>query len=111
MKGGLLSRDLMFSSQVGQAASAAGVELRTIGDVSSVEDESLVIVDLTMPGLDIATTIAALDSQGVRVLAIGPHVQGEKLTAAEHAGAWRVLTKGQAHRELATVLQEATESI
>ena len=106
MKCYLLSRDLMFSSQVSMAAKSTGVELHTIGDVASIDDPSLVIVDLTTPGLDISTTIAALNAKEVCVIAVGPHVQEERLAAATQAGARRVLTKGQAHRDLAGVLKE-----
>ena len=106
MKCYLLSSDLMFSSQVNMAAKSAGVELQTIGEVASIEDPSLVIVDLTTPGLDISATIAVLNAKDACVIAVGPHVQEERLAAATQAGARRVLTKGQAHRDLASVLRE-----
>ena len=110
MKCYLISRDLMFSSQVSGAAAQAGIEFQTMGtpaDCGVPEEASVVILDLTMPGLNIESAIheaAAITS--TKIIAVGPHVQGEKLEAAKEAGAHFVLSKGQAHRELATVLKE-----
>lgn len=109
MKCMIWSRDLMFSSQATASAGQAGMALSTIASAGDVEEESLVILDLSMPGLDVANAIAECDARNARVIAVGPHVHGEKLEAARDAGAYRVLTKGQAHRELGAVLQEAAQ--
>ena len=112
MKCYLLSRDLMFSSQANGAAGQAGFETQTIGDVEGVvnTEPSVTILDLTMPGLDIAAVVRDLSERGTKIIAVGPHVQGEKLEAAQTAGADLVLTKGQAHRELASVLKKLAAS-
>ena len=105
MKGYLLSKDLMFTSQVHHAAGNAGIELTTIHQTSELDPEfEIAIVDLAFPGLDVSTAIADFKDAKIRVVAVGPHVQQERLAAAESAGAWQVLTKGQAHRDLADVL-------
>ncbi len=97
----------MFSSQASGAASQANLETQTVGSASDVppDAEGVTIVDLSMPGMDVDTVISSLASGNTQVIAVGPHVHGEKLEAAQSAGAHFVLTKGQAHRELAAVLQ------
>lgn len=107
MKCFLLSKDLMFSSQVMASSKTIGCEVRTVSDPSVVDDGAIAILDLTTPSLAIAETIEGLASRDIRVIAVGPHVQIERLQAAKAAGAWQVISKGQAHRELALVLQSA----
>lgn len=114
MKCYVISRDLMFSSQVSGAAARAGVELQTVGSLAacgSAEEASIVILDLTMPGINIRDAIhEATVNTSIKIIAVGPHVQGEKLDAANEAGAHFVLSKGQAHRELATLLSDLAAS-
>jgi CheY-like chemotaxis protein len=108
----VLSRDLMFSSQVAGAARAANVESQTVASAEAVVAAALdspntlaVLVDLAVAGLD-QQALAGLITQlrerhaTVRLIAVGAHVQTEKLAAAEQAGFEFVLTKGQARREL-----------
>ena len=100
----ILSQDLMFSSQVSGAAKAAGLDAKTIGNASQISSDRphVIVVDLTLAGLDIAAVTSSADA---RVVAVGPHVHEGKLNAAAEAGC-RVLSKGQASRELASVLGE-----
>ena len=112
MKCHLLSRDLMFSSQVGGPARAANLELCSAATVdqiaSSTERSDVVILDLSFPFADLSADIAAIlaaESPPKSIVAIGPHVHEEKLDAARRAGCL-VLSKGQASRELASVLQQ-----
>ena len=111
MKCFVLSRDLMFSSQASSAATQANVEPQTVSSSSDVsaEAEGVTIVDLSTPGLDVDSVISGLAAGNTKVIAVGPHVHGEKLEAAQAAGAHYVLTKGQAHRELTTVLQRIAD--
>lgn len=105
----LMSRDLMFSSQATSAAKAAGLESRTVASSEQIvcAEEHMVILDLTLPGLNIPETVAALKQNAKTIIiAVGPHVHEAKLSAANDAGCHAVLTKGQASRELAGVLKE-----
>ena len=109
MKCMILSRDLMFSSQAKGAASQAGLHPQMIVSAEDCDagGNSIVILDLSTPGLDIPEVVAELLTKNVRVIAIGPHVHEQKLTTAQNSGAHSVLTKGQAIRELVDVIQDA----
>lgn len=109
MKCFLLSKDLMFSSQVLASSRATGYEVQSVLDSASVTDGAVAVLDLTTPGLAIAETIQGLSARDVRVIAVGPHVQTERLQAAEAAGAWQVISKGQAHRELGQILRSVED--
>lgn len=102
----VLSRDLMFSAQVSGAARSAELDVRTVGGVEQVEPAPsvVVILDLSMPGVNVAETVALLREQGACVIAVGPHVQEARLRAAADAGCDHVLSKGQASRELGELL-------
>jgi DNA-binding response OmpR family regulator len=104
----LLSRDLMFSSQASGAARAAGCDTKTIGSVEQIDSTKpkLVILDLTMPGLNVSEVVSSLKQIGAKVIAVGPHVHEEKLKVANEAGCDLVLTKGQASRELGSLIGE-----
>ena len=108
----ILSRDLMFSSQASGAASAVGLSVSTVSAVGQIESSelSIVVLDLTTPGIDILATVESLKVAGARVVSVGPHVHEAKLTAATEAGCDAVLTKGQASRELGDVLRSLIES-
>ena len=116
MKCLLHSRDLMFSSQVSSAACTAKVDMETlaaadqlVARAGEMEGDYLVLVDLTFPSLDIvaiAGQLREVPNAPASVIAVGPHVHEEKLTAATVAGCDHVLTKGQASRELASLFAE-----
>jgi len=110
-----LVTELMMQSQVSSAAKRAGVEL-TIAfgadDLVAKAEKlspSLVIVDLTQPGLDIeqlAGRLQPLLGPDTTKLAFGPHVHKEKLVAASAAG-FTALTRGQFHADLDAILGSA----
>lgn len=112
MKCFIFSRDLMFSSQAAGAAKSAGLETQTVMNAQLIESdaECIVVVDLTVSNLDIATVIGELKSltPPAKVIAVGPHVHEEKLAAAQQAGCDLVMSKGQASRELGAVLKQFT---
>lgn len=109
-----LTSDLLFSSRVSGAAQRAGVDLRTVGSLEKLLEAaqqaggcSLVIVDLTLPKLDITTAVTAIKERfsSARIVAYGPHVHEAKLAAASSAGCDEVLTRGQFDREMDRVLR------
>ena len=106
-----LTSDLLFSSRVSQTAKQQGIDLQVSGApdaaiASITADTRLVILDLTLPSLDVVSTVARLREANptVRIVAYGPHVQAGKLNAARAAGCDEVLTRGQFDREIARVL-------
>lgn len=110
-----LSADLMFSSRVLGAAKAIGLPLKIVpvaGDVArSLSAETrLLLVDLTMPGLDVPQVVHAAREQSpaARIIAFGPHVDEEALNAAKAAGC-EVLTRGKFQQGFAELLQEAQQ--
>lgn len=106
------STDLMFASQATGAANSAGMETKTVADLGPIAAEGthIVILDLTTIGLGIADAVTSLKQRGAVIIAVGPHVHEAKLSAARDAGADHVVTKGQASRELAGLLDTIANS-
>ncbi len=117
----LLTRDLLFGSQIAGAAQAAGYSLRDVASGEGLHDAlgelvesggalDGVLIDLTCPGLrdglaEWVGAVRAVDSS-VRIVAYGPHVQEGLLAGAQQAGCDQVLTRGQLHRSLAAGFAE-----
>jgi DNA-binding response OmpR family regulator len=109
----LLTSDLMVVSRVDGAAARAAAAMRTAGDVSQAvqhcaqEQATLLIVDLSLPSLDIAALIQQLRAamNGLpRIVAFGPHVHEERLAAARRAGCGEVVSRGEFFARLDTML-------
>ena len=109
----LLSNDLLISSQVKAAATGRGWQVSTVGTVDDLPEQirdgmpRLVLVDLSLPGLDVARVVGLVQEAEGRsgpVVAFGPHVQTARLTAAADAGCDRVLTRGQLIGRLGEIL-------
>jgi CheY-like chemotaxis protein len=98
-----LTADLLFSSRVQSAAKSAGVELAVVaspadlGEAAVAQGVRQVILDLTAPGLDLATLVSQIRqaAPGARLVAYAPHVMKPRLAAARDAGCDLVLTRGQ----------------
>ena len=109
----LLSADLLALSPFTFAAQSAGGTLAAAPTIekllakASERRPSVALIDLTLPNLDIIQAVAALKSHEPppRVIAFGPHVHEGKLEAARQAGCDAVISRGQAHRDLANLLQ------
>jgi len=109
-----LTNDLMFSSQVLGAAAKLGLKLHLAPNSAVAADRltsdcRLVLVDLTLPGLDLPAVITAArtTAPSARIIAFGPHVDEQALVAAQSAGAHEVLSRGQFHREYVQLLAAA----
>ena len=107
-----LSSDLFFGSRVAAAAQRLGLELRncSTADAAAVhcdEPTRVVIIDLTLPGLDIHSAVAGLPEPPGRpyIVAFGPHVQGAVLAAARDAGCDEVHSRGHFDAQLDELLQ------
>jgi DNA-binding NarL/FixJ family response regulator len=109
----VLTSDIACGSQVAAAAKAAGATCSTaLGPKSLAEKApgcSLVMIDLTTPGLDIAAVAQSLRALNPppRIVAFGPHVHEERLQAAADAGCDVVLSRGQFYREAEQLIRQA----
>jgi CheY-like chemotaxis protein len=106
---------LIASSQ--GAANRYGVQLAVAGAVEQAlavcEDEAtrLVLIDLRLPGLDVAEFVRQVRGakpQAAKVVACGPHVHTHLLAAAAEAGCDEVITRGEFDRRIASLLAELT---
>lgn len=109
----LLSNDYFFSSQLKGDVQRLGLALQQIATADGLleqlgdnSEDSLVLIDLTLGSLDleVISKLKTLSPPPVAIIAYGPHVAAGKLSAAREAGCDQVLTRGQAHSEIANVL-------
>ncbi len=110
----LLTADLMTASKVSAAAQRGGYAFETAASSQALIDKAqnqrpaLVIVDLTLPGLDIASLVPALrklEEPPRAIIAFGPHVHVGRLAAAQQAGCDDVFARGQFHGQLDEILR------
>jgi AmiR/NasT family two-component response regulator len=113
----LLTADLATSSKVAGAAARQNVMLDVAYDVASLTEKAsarqpaLVIVDLSVPRLDVAALVMSLKQNVTAprgILAFGPHVHEGLLQAARDAGCDAVLSRGQFHARVDELLQAAS---
>lgn len=112
----LCSQDLMVVSHAQGAATPAGAKFHVvssssqIAELSGAEHVSLVVLDLSMPSLDVAALVSLLrqgSADAPRIVAFGPHVHKERLDAARQAGCDEVLSRGEFFARAAEVLKAA----
>ena len=72
------------------------------------EQNSIAIIDLQLPGLDIAELNSQLKEvhKTVRVVASGPHVHTKSLESATAAGCDLVVSRGQLDRDGAALISQ-----
>ena len=108
----LLSSDLTVLSRVEGAAARLGHSVRVAskdwpGVENAGEMPTLVLVDLSLPTLDVAAVVNGVRSaagSATRVVAFGPHVHEARLAAAREAGCDQVVSRGQLMTQLDTIL-------
>ena len=98
----IVCSDLFFLTQLRSSAERVGaqVELELQGSQASQRAAAgrynAVIVDLESPGLDLERLMTSLPENGrTQVIAFGPHVQEQRLSAARAAGCDVVVSRGQ----------------
>lgn len=110
----IVSDDLAVSSKIAAAARQAGVDNATAMSVAAAVERcretapSLVLVDLSTRGLEMATLVPnlrAASERPTRIVAFGPHVHEGLLSAAREAGCDEVLTRGKLHATLDELLR------
>jgi hypothetical protein len=104
--------DLLWATKIKSTADALGVPCRPVRSLQMLEDRlqdspvRALIVDLenTEVALPMIERARARRGAAIHVVAFGPHVSVEALTAARAAGADTVLTRGAFHRSLPELL-------
>jgi CheY-like chemotaxis protein len=106
----MLCDDLVFGSKVTATGRAHGVPVAVArtpaGAVARLPGAGCLIVDLHLPGLDVAALMAEVRAHPVKVIAFGSHVDVETLKAARRAGCDQVMPRSQFVIELETKLAE-----
>ena len=89
-----LTSDLIFSSKISAAGTAAGVMLTIVRSLPTLQahlsdSPRLLLVDLDIADVDpiAAITLARGRPQPPKIIAFGSHVEAEKLTLARAVGA------------------------
>ena len=108
-----MTGDLVISSQARSAAEACGVMLalaRTPEELLRLTAEQaprLVVLDLTVPGLDPVALVGQLRQLAAppTVIAFGPHVREDQLAAAREAGCDLILSRGNFQRTATDLLR------
>jgi DNA-binding NtrC family response regulator len=115
----LLSADLLVTSRVGGIVEPLNISFRSVPSMESLWTTwkqfpaELVVVDLTLAGVDVEAVIEwarSLQSH-VEVIAFGPHVHLKKLEQAEHAGCDRVYVRGEFISQMQAILLRTASTL
>lgn len=114
----LLSSDLAVLAHVEGAAARRGQSVRAAskdwpGEQNAGEFPTLVLLDLSMPSLDLEAVVRRIRSiagSATKVVAFGPHVHEARLAAARAAGCDQVVTRGQFMTQLDAILAGGTST-
>ena len=101
-----LGFDLFFRPKLQEAAKAAGVDVRAVGNAQALEaakDAARVVADVSSPGTLDAVLALRQARPDLPVLACYPHVQAD-LAAAVQAAGGAVVTRGKFNADLAAAL-------
>ncbi len=109
-----LTTDLVFSSRLSGSATRLGMKLKTVSAPAALVEQvvasselKLVILDLNTQGVEPASLVPALRAAANpprAIVAYGPHVHENRLTAASAAGCDEVFTRGQFNSRMEEVL-------
>ena len=114
---GFLTKDLIFQSRVSGAAKLAGQQLVCAFNVELLKSKiptdgkvPLVIIDLTLPGLDIGSVGTELRASfpNSKLVAYAPHVAEDAIGTARDSTFDMVLTRGQFDRMFSQLIAEAS---
>lgn len=83
--------DILVEMRIDAAARGLGAELESVGAPEHLEKAldsgaDVLVVDLGIEGLDLQWVTSVAKARNVPVIAFGPHVEFELLSAAEEAG-------------------------
>lgn len=98
----LLSQDLLAISRVRGVAHSLKLSLTPVSSVTELqaawrESPATLVIDLTVPNLNVEEVIQSVQSQRTRlpVIAFGPHVHLKNLEMAEQSGCDHVYVRGE----------------
>ena len=110
----LLSSDLMFGSRVAGTAKQLEIDAALVPNAASLPDKltadcRLVLVDLSLDGMNIPSIIKAVSARApqARIIAYGAHVDRSALADATEAGCHLVLTRNQFNQQYGELLKAA----
>ena len=109
--GVVVTQDLFFGSKITGTADQLGLNVKLAGTVdggieqASQETVRLLLLDLAMPGLNVADVIASLpEEHRPTVVAFGAHVNTVRLDEAREAGCDEVLPRSRFTATLPEIL-------
>lgn len=111
----LLSQDLLVTSRVSGVVEALNVSFKSVSSTDNLQlawSESpaeLIVVDLTLPGLNVEEVVQWIHARQTRtmVIAFGPHVQLKTLERAEQSGCDHVYVRGEFFAQMRNILLQA----
>ena len=111
----LLSQDLLVTSRVSGVVEALNVAFRSVSSADNLQlpwpesPAELIVIDLTLPGLDVEEVVQWIHAQQTRatVIAFGPHVQLKTLGRAEQSGCDHVYVRGEFFAQMQNILLRA----
>ena len=111
----LLSQDLMVTSRVSGVVEALNMSFKSVSSTDNLQlawSESpaeLIVVDLTLPRLDVEEVVQWIHARETRstVIAFGPHVQTKTLAKAEQSGCDHVYVRGEFFTQMQHILRQA----
>jgi hypothetical protein len=115
----VLNRDLLFGSRIRSALKLVDLSVTVVPDsaafaariTANAPDIAIAIIDLNGEvDWRVIEPVLRNASLGVPVLAFGPHVDAEKLRAAKAHGVTRVVSNGQFHQDLVSLVQRYRRS-
>jgi CheY-like chemotaxis protein len=106
-----VSRDLFFASKITGTAAALGFRVGVEGNPATAALQAVeptcrcVILDLTLPDLNVSDLLAALPAaRRPAVIAFGPHVETVRLEGARTAGCDEVFPRSKFSASLVSIL-------
>jgi len=111
----ILSQDLFVTSRVEGVAKTLMLSYETAPSISHLQTSwanspaKVLIIDLTLPKLDLKEIISWLHSQQtyVTVIAFGPHVHVKQLACAEQSGCDEVYPRGAFFSQMQNIILQS----
>ena len=114
----LLSQDLLAISRVRGVAQSLQLSLTPLSSLTELqaawrELPATLVIDLTLPDLNIEEVIRSVQSQRTRlpVIAFGPHVHLKNLERAEQSGCDQVYVRGEFFPQMQNIFLQALTNI
>ena len=114
----ILTQDLMMTSAVSAVSRSRSLDFKSASGIDRViklvaeNQVSTLFVDLQLPDLDLQALMAGLTGSNPKcpqVIAYAQHVHVELLARARQLGIEQVLTRGQVHGNLETLIPSRRE--